>query len=63
MELSKSDSGLFHESSGSKSLTAVNTGMMEVDHFYLSTNTATPPRGDFVKVSDVLPTGCQCSES
>ena len=30
---------------------------------YLSTNTATPPRGDYVQVSGVLQTGRQCSES
>ena len=36
-------SGLFHESSGGKSLTAVKTRMMEVDLIYLSANTATPP--------------------
>ena len=29
----------------------------------LSTNTATPPRGDYVQVSGVLQTGRQCSES
>ena len=31
--------------------------------YYLSTNTATPPRGDYVQVSGVLQTGRQCSES
>ena len=30
---------------------------------YLSTNTATPPRGDYMHVSGVLQTGRQCSES
>ena len=30
---------------------------------YLSTNTATPPRGDYVQVSGVFQTGRQCSES
>ena len=38
----------------------------ETKHYlsiYLSTNTATPPRGDYVQVSGVLQTGRQCSES